>query len=162
MLCRSPTFDEVVELWIARHAVIPDQECRVDRRMRLDQPIDQRNHGVIGIRTTEDDLKRAAIARPECGAQRVLNVVLQPAHRPQNRHPRCSRDHGFLQRALSRPKRRANGRNLQRRCCTQKADRQSCQNIGHARAVTEASLRPATRASLRAIALCADQSSIIN
>ena len=80
---RPPALDDVVELGVLRHAVVADQQARLDMRMLRDQPLHQRHDGVLRRPAAQQDFQ-LRIVELEGGAQRRLLVGVEPAHRPDD------------------------------------------------------------------------------
>jgi hypothetical protein len=77
----APAFADIVQLRIFADGVVADQQPCGDMRMVGDEASNEGQRGIVGRSRAEDDLV-ARIIEIESRAQRILDVVLQSADRP--------------------------------------------------------------------------------
>ena len=80
---RPPALDDVVELGVLGHAVVADQQARLDVRMLRDQPLHQRHDRVLRGPAAQQDFQ-LRIVELEGRAQRRFLEGVEPAHRPDD------------------------------------------------------------------------------
>jgi hypothetical protein len=87
MRCGAPALDHVIEFGISAHAVVADQQARIDRGVGGDQVFDQRENGIARIGDAKQYFK-ARVGELKCGKQRLRGVVVdstQRAHQADRR-----------------------------------------------------------------------------
>ena len=78
---RLPASHAVVELRVAAHLHVADDELRRDLRVRRPQPLDQGHDGIVAAGDAEDQLV-ARVVEPETRGERLLAERLEAADRP--------------------------------------------------------------------------------